>query len=95
MADVERAWVGVRSLVFPFRFLLDTGGPTEYSDLGDCSRILERGNVSRILAEISGADHPAHDLGIACSRQIGYDVHPLRPKRFAELLSDEIPDLRG
>src|SRR5205814_10375263 len=59
----------------------------------DAARIVERGEVAGVLAQVSRADHAAHDLGAAGLGQFRGEEDALRLERLAHLLGDEIREL--
>src|SRR4051812_34103408 len=56
-------------------------------------RVLQRGEISLLLAQNLGPNGPAHDLGASGLRQGGHEHDPLGPERLSKLVSDRGRDL--
>src|SRR5580765_2193866 len=63
------------------------------ADLVERLRVLQRGEISLLLAQNPGPDGPAHDLGAPGLRQCGNEHDPLGPERLSELVGDRGRDL--
>src|SRR5690242_854564 len=55
-------------------------------------RVLQRGNVACLLAQIRRTNDAPHDLGVARAGEIGCEADLLRQKRLAELCAYRLPD---